>query len=59
MIANWYLDCPCDYTLRSELHLKEKFDDGLEKTQSIGFNLKGQGEKKGKSRKRKMSCLYA
>jgi hypothetical protein len=25
----------------------------LEETQSTGFNLKGQGEKKGKSRKRK------
>ncbi len=34
--------------------MREKFDEGfMEKTQSIAFSMKGQGEKKGQSLKRK------
>jgi hypothetical protein len=53
MVASWYLDYPRRCTFESKLHLRNKFDEGLEKTRSTDFNMKGRGEKKGKSRKRK------
>jgi hypothetical protein len=43
-------ECP----LELKLQLREKFDEGfMEKTQSIDFSMKGQGEKKGQTLKRK------
>ncbi len=53
----WYLDYPHDCTLEFEFHFKEKFDEGLEKTQSTDLSMKGWIEKKGKNEKRKRNLL--
>jgi hypothetical protein len=37
--------------------LREKFDEGLENTQSTNLSMKGWIKKKGKSEKRKMNLL--